>query len=711
MNARAIRGAACCAMTVGMLFIGTAGASAAGLTYTVTGFGDGAGSCTATVCTTLRAAVTEAGEAANAGSTISLGAGTYTLTSTLDVDAYAPISGYAMTIAGAGPTQTAIEQTGLDNNVITMNGINDYLLSGLEITGGHIVGTAGAGGTSSGGGALGAGVYGFTAEVDLDDVLITGNTAVGGAGEAESSGQGGAGGDAEGGGYFDESGFTNLITDSTIAGNSITGGSGGHSVTGGTGGVGGAADGGGLYVNEATIVDSAIYGNTAAAGSGGNSSASAGGEGGSADGGGIGGLDTGDLELVNTTVSGNTASEGAAGTGVAPGEAGDSSGGGIGIELDLTLSLFNDTVTGNSVLGTNGYGGNIAAIWSSAGELQESSTVIAAGVGSEDNNCELALNGTTFFDSGYNLEDDKPVGPDDPQCLPGGTVATNISGVSPKLGPLAANGGATETQLPQAGSPLIRAGGACQYENASDSIVPLTTDQRGDPRGSVCDIGAVQLQAAAATGTPTLTGTATVGSTLTCTVPGAIFTGDELTSTHAWLRDGSAIAGATGASYTLTTADAGHQISCTVVATGAAGAAADATSAALAIPTATATATASPTPTAVPTPGTIGLTSKRLSYAHGKVKFELRCTGGQTGCSGRYELYVVKHHGKKTTDVVLAKGTYSLTSGKTKTTNVKPKLSKSESATLRKRHGKLSTVLQLTPTGRKAGKTKTTIEG
>ena len=99
-------------------------------------------------------------------------------------------------------------------------------------------------------------------------------------------------------------------------------------------------------------------------------------------------------------------------------------------------------------------------------------------------------------------------------------------GVAPKLAPLSANGGTTDTELPQAGSPLIRAGGACQYLNASSVLVALTTDQRGMTRGNACDVGAVQAQAPVGSGAPLITGSAIVGGTLGCNVPSGAFTGD-----------------------------------------------------------------------------------------------------------------------------------------------------------------------------------------
>lgn len=67
---------------------------------------------------------------------------------------------------------------------------------------------------------------------------------------------------------------------------------------------------------------------------------------------------------------------------------------------------------------------------------------------------------------------------------------TDLTGASPRLGPLAANGGPTRTLAPGPGSPAIDHGGT-----------PATgcpaTDQRGVPRpqGPACDIGAVEVGA------------------------------------------------------------------------------------------------------------------------------------------------------------------------------------------------------------------------
>jgi hypothetical protein len=77
------------------------------------------------------------------------------------------------------------------------------------------------------------------------------------------------------------------------------------------------------------------------------------------------------------------------------------------------------------------------------------------------------------------------------------TAATDKQNAGdPKLGPLANNGGPTQTRLPQTGSPLIDAipTGSCQADGASG----ITADQRGvsRPQGPGCDIGAVEVEVA-----------------------------------------------------------------------------------------------------------------------------------------------------------------------------------------------------------------------
>lgn len=87
--------------------------------------------------------------------------------------------------------------------------------------------------------------------------------------------------------------------------------------------------------------------------------------------------------------------------------------------------------------------------------------------------------------------------------------------------------------------------------------------------GNLCamTISSQQTAAPANTAAPQISGTPAVGQTLACAqgswtnLPGSFG--------YQWLRDGGAIATATSADYTVTSADAGHQLSCRVTATNA----------------------------------------------------------------------------------------------------------------------------------------------
>jgi len=72
------------------------------------------------------------------------------------------------------------------------------------------------------------------------------------------------------------------------------------------------------------------------------------------------------------------------------------------------------------------------------------------------------------------------------------TDQPNVSADDLKLGPLADNGGLTETRALLPGSVAIDQAEDCL--DADDA--PLTTDQRGivRPQGSTCDVGAFELE-------------------------------------------------------------------------------------------------------------------------------------------------------------------------------------------------------------------------
>ncbi|HEX7279744.1 MAG TPA: choice-of-anchor Q domain-containing protein [Solirubrobacterales bacterium] len=179
----------------------------------------------------------------------------------------------------------------------------------------------------------------------------------------------------------------------------------------------------------------------------------------------------GDLSMTNSTVVGNSAES----------TAGMVQGGGILAALDPTdteptkVSIVNSTIAGNSV-GATGVGGGLAIYNPSPGvvtELAVRNTIVANNTG--------------------------PAGPSDCVTVALPTTANNISSdascmftdagsrqnANPLLGPLANNGGETDTLALLEGSPAIDAG-----TNAGCPPV----DQRGvsRPQGTACDVGAFE---------------------------------------------------------------------------------------------------------------------------------------------------------------------------------------------------------------------------
>ncbi len=278
-----------------------------------------------------------------------------------------------------------------------------------------------------------------------------------------------------GGGIFNNSG-TLTVSDSTVSGNTAGAGGGifnagtltvsnstvsGNTASGGAGG--GIFNGGTLTVSNSTV-----SGNTASGGAGGGISNS-----------------YGTLTVSNSTVSGNTASGG--------------SGGGIH-NLYGTLTVSNSTVSGN----TAGAGGGIF------NDISGTLTVVGSILADS-----CANNQATWHDDGYNAA------PSNNGCLNGGTGDVTDPSVSKDLGPLANNGGSTQTMMPTTGNKAIGAipTGTSITVNGSKVTLCPTTDQRGDisPSAAPCDIGAVQT---GDTVPPTIAGSPPVPKPCpTCNVP------------------------------------------------------------------------------------------------------------------------------------------------------------------------------------------------
>lgn len=212
-----------------------------------------------------------------------------------------------------------------------------------------------------------------------------------------------------------------------------------------------------------------------------------------------------------------------------------------------------------------------------------------------------------------------------------------------------------------------------------------------------CTAGAATSAPPANTAAPKISGTVRVGQSLTANV--GTWTGSPApTFTQQWELCGpgskcTAIAGATGASYTVRSQDVGHTIRVTVKGTNPSG-----------------SASAVSAPTATVSGGTVSNKSKTLSVsAKGTGRLTLKC-GGAGPCAGTYEIDAAgksptkKKGGKK---IVLARGRYSVKAGKTAT--IAFRLTGSGKSLLKQRNGKLDGLLKLQPTGAKVVSSRLTI--
>ena len=260
------------------LLAGSAVASAQ--TITVSGTGDGGGSCSGSPvsCPTLRTAVAFVNGDTQADP-IDLGAHAYTITSangTLDLTTSNPV-----TIAGQGATSTTITQSSNTKELLDVED-GPVTITGITFTGGD----APASGQSGGDG--GAIYNGSTLTLSGDD--FNNNHANGG------NASGTEGGYTSGGGAVYNDGLLN-VTSCEFNGNDAKGGAAGTQ-NGGSDGEGGA-----IYNRgAATIASSSFDSNQAGAGIGASYSY---GEGGSGEGGAIYN-DEGALTVTNTTFGTST---------------------------------------------------------------------------------------------------------------------------------------------------------------------------------------------------------------------------------------------------------------------------------------------------------------------------------------------------------------------------------------------------------------------
>jgi len=323
--------------------------------------------------------------------------------------------------------------------------------------------------------SIGSGVYATVQDVTIQDARNTTTILGGGIHNGDGatltvSGSTFTGNSARDGGAIDNADFsgagTLTVTGSTFTGNSAISDGGaidnadnadyggtvtvsGSTFTGNSAGDGGAidsADGGGG--GALTVSDSTFTGNSAHY------------DGGAIDNGDTGG---GALTVTDSTFTGNSARDGGAI------DNGDDYGGG-------TLTVSDSTFSGNSATD----GGAI-----DNGDFYGSGTVsVAADI--FDGSCDQA--GGSWADAGYNAGTDGT-------CENGGT-ADSTALTAAELGPLAGNGGPTQTVLPLAGNPalgIVPVSTSVMLGGASVALCPVT-DQRGvaSVAGLACNAGAVQ---------------------------------------------------------------------------------------------------------------------------------------------------------------------------------------------------------------------------
>ena len=395
---------------------------------------------------TLREAITSANDTAGADA-ITFDSSVFSSEQTIDLVSQLPDVTDDVTITGPGADLLTIDAgNGTDGQFNTNDGFRivniddgddsneiDVELSGLTLTGGDAATSAGA-------------IFN-NENLIVTDSTITGNAGFGGGG-------------INSGGYAQDDSTLTIIR-STISGND-------------------ASYGGGVYnVGTVTLADSTISDNTTFG-----------------DGAGLANFNT--TTVTNSTISNNTSSNGVGGGFVNfsfPDEAaptltitnstisGNSAdfGGGISNFYGDNLTVISSTVTGNT--STDGRGGGIDN--ASYNEFTLVNSIVANSVGG-DIGGGASDEGRVFAGS-FNLIGDALAEDLDGPVLD--QLTDTVIG-DPLLGPLADNGGPTQTHALLPGSPAIDAG---------DSSVAETEDQRGLARNvNGVDIGAFEAQPAGA---------------------------------------------------------------------------------------------------------------------------------------------------------------------------------------------------------------------
>lgn len=235
-----------------------------------------------------------------------------------------------------------------------------------------------------------------------------------------------------GGGGIANNGGTMTVMDSTLSGNKTLSSYGGGIIN---------VNDGALTVTKSTLAGNLARGNYTATG------------------GGIANINRGRATVLNSTLTGNSAT----------------ASGGIANDSSSTLTVLSSTLAGNSAetegggIGRGTFGYNPPSL---------GNTVVANNTARTGSQC-----GGPALDQGHNLDSGSTCGFD--------ANKGSLGDTDPLLGPLAHNGGPTQTMLLSPRSPAIDAG--------DNALIPpgVATDQRGSPRieSGAVDIGAVERRA------------------------------------------------------------------------------------------------------------------------------------------------------------------------------------------------------------------------
>ena len=473
-------------------------------------------------------------------STISLNGSDQSAIPTYGPTAY--VIDFPLTIDGSGAPGLTIDggNTIDPGNAVRLFAVTvteSLTLENLTLSGGLATGAPGGGsehgGAGGGGAGLGGAIYDDGGTFTAEGVTFTNNSAQGGAGGDATSGSstfGGQGGvfsppgsGAPGGITIDGSGASRRAPagSAAAAAGAVPALRTGRGVTGGSGGFGGGGGGGGGGPSGGRVGFGGFGGRT-----GGKGGSFGGGGGG---GGGLGGgifSNGGSITLVNDTFFGNLAKGGAGGTGATNGQAGDGYGGAVFTvngSLSATFVTFSANIaedgSGSPLDGTDVYVLSVGYGTGINGTASTAQTTSAFAALTDDILGQATSSTSDFVANDFNqaafptlsgqddlISNNNPSKPP-PYLDSAGFAGPNVSGiitgdnVDLMLGPLASNGGPTQTMALEAESPAIGAGVTAYYDPPTDSL-PITTDQRGLDRADTPDIGAYEYTLV----TPTVTG-------------------------------------------------------------------------------------------------------------------------------------------------------------------------------------------------------------